>query len=210
VEEALEPFSEHLEVDPYDHECYCVGSEARTAATKQAEEQLGKTIGDYRTEYHSKEMTHYTPWSDHIKPFIDLVEKFEKQHPLYQKYSPDCEECNGTGYYEATYNPQSKWDWYVVGGRWNGYITGKEGEGPGGDPYEDNYERNINKTDSLIFMDNIPFAVLTPDGTWHERGEMGWFGVAKNEQNEKDWEAYYTKLLEKYPGHYVIAVDCHI
>ena len=22
----------------------------------------------------------------------------------------------------STYNPDSKWDWYIIGGRWNGYL----------------------------------------------------------------------------------------
>lgn len=28
---------------------------------------------------------------------------------------------------ETTYNPQSKWDWYEVGGRWSGFFTLKDG-----------------------------------------------------------------------------------
>lgn len=206
IEEALEPFSEHLEVEPYDHDCYCIGRTADNEATKKAEAELGKTIDDYRKEYHAQDGER-VPWLEHIKPLLELSEKHEKEHPLYKKPNPDCDECDGTGFYESTYNPDSKWDWYTVGGRWDGYIAGLEDRG---DPYEDRFDRNINTTDELVFMDNTPFAVLTPDGTWHERGQMGWFGVAANEQDEGDWEEYYMKLLKKYPGHYVVAVDCHI
>ena len=30
--------------------------------------------------------------------------------------------CGGTGRVMSTYNPESKWDWWTVGGRWNGYF----------------------------------------------------------------------------------------
>ena len=32
---------------------------------------------------------------------------------------------NGRPYRMSTYNPDSKWDWYVVGGRYHGYFTAK-------------------------------------------------------------------------------------
>lgn len=54
------------------------------------------------------------------------------------------------------------------------------------------------------------FAVLK-DGGWHERGEMGWFGVAHNEKDEGDWNAEFMKLLRGLPGDTLISVyDCHI
>lgn len=28
----------------------------------------------------------------------------------------------------STYNPNSKWDWYSIGGRWSGFLTTKSGE----------------------------------------------------------------------------------
>jgi hypothetical protein len=44
---------------------------------------------------------------------------------------------NEDGTYEefSTYNPDSKWDWYVVGGRWSGYFKLKPGaDGEVGEP----------------------------------------------------------------------------
>ena len=37
--------------------------------------------------------------------------------------APDCEDCEGSGTSVTTYNPKSKWDWYVVGGRWEGELV---------------------------------------------------------------------------------------
>jgi len=30
----------------------------------------------------------------------------------------------------------------------------------------------------------MPFAVVTPDGQWHEKGRMGWFGLVANEKEK--------------------------
>lgn len=30
--------------------------------------------------------------------------------------------CGGTGRVMSTYNPESRWDWWTIGGRWNGYF----------------------------------------------------------------------------------------
>jgi hypothetical protein len=49
---------------------------------------------------------------------------------LNQKWSDDVRELrvDETGIYRlSTYNPNSKWDWYSVGGRWTGYFKVKEG-----------------------------------------------------------------------------------
>ena len=35
----------------------------------------------------------------------------------------DCEDCEGSGTRVTTYNPASKWDWYQVGGRWEGELV---------------------------------------------------------------------------------------
>jgi hypothetical protein len=207
IEDMLAPFSEHLEVDGYDKECWCVGSVARREAVKKADDELGKDISEFREEYWNMPEGERPEWEDHIKPLVELRNKYEKEHPLYNQPDEECDECNGTGYYESTYNPQSKWDWYVIGGRWHGYIRGED---TNLDQYVDNVDKNINTTDNLLFLDNSPFAVLTPDGTWHEKGEMGWFGMASNEKSEDDWLTYYNKVLDKYPNHTVVAVDCHI
>lgn len=39
--------------------------------------------------------------------------------------------CYGSGTIKSTYNPKSKWDWWVVGGRWTGIFK------PNYDPYDD-------------------------------------------------------------------------
>jgi hypothetical protein len=57
------------------------------------------------------------------------------------------------------------------------------------------------------------FAVLTPDGVWHEKGEMGWFGCSSETPEEaKDWEEHYKErfLDTADPDWILTIVDCHI
>src|SRR5439155_2088993 len=89
-----------------------------------AEEQLGWNIDNKRHEYWklpSEERTDER-WKQLIKPFVELEDKFDQEHPLHKKPNPDCEDCKGSGVRQTTYNPKSKWDWWVVGGRWDGYF----------------------------------------------------------------------------------------
>lgn len=57
------------------------------------------------------------------------------------------------------------------------------------------------------------FAVLTPDGIWHEAGEMGWFGMSSETHEEnQEWETIYSKyfLDKREPSDLISIVDCHI
>lgn len=37
---------------------------------------------------------------------------------------PECEDCHGTGTEMTTSNPEGYWDWWTIGGRWSGCLTG--------------------------------------------------------------------------------------
>jgi len=91
----------------------------------------------------------------------------------------------------STYNPQSKWDWYEIGGRWNKSI------------------RNNECLSKSVKKDFIPFAFVDQDGLWHERAEMGWWAMTKNEKEDDIWEKEFKNALDLYNG-YVTLVDCHI
>lgn len=156
--------------------------------------------------------------------------------------------CGGTGFYESTYSPESKWDWFVIGGRWTGYLDDYD---PRDDP--DNWElcdlcngtglrtdelgnkereKNLDYTcngcqgkgrrvswsyrayhgDIRLVRDIRPevstFAVVTPDGEWHQHGEMGWFGQSSN--HNYNWEEQFKALMEEHKDCVAVLVDCHI
>lgn len=49
------------------------------------------------------------------------------------------------------------------------------------------------------------------DGKWHQRGEMGWFGMAFNEMDEHEWNMKFHKMLDDLPYDTLLSVyDCHI
>jgi hypothetical protein len=61
-------------------------------------------------------------------------------------------------YFATTNNPQCRWDWYEIGGRWSGFLK--------------RASRNVISTRALRkspdLKDLLPYYVLTPDGTWLE------------------------------------------
>lgn len=167
---------------------------------------------------------------------------------------------NGTWFRDG-----SKWDWWVVGGRWTGYLD------PTYDPYKDerNYERcrfcegtgvttqavadeypayreHVGKPciqcnaehdgepapfpGKMLRFDLVPhpsdsgtpvrtilergidatFAVVTPDGEWHERGSMGWFGMSTDDKEVEAWRQEWHDLLVMHQDKLATIVDCHV
>ena len=62
-------------------------------------------------------------WMDRHEALDAEIQARVREHPMYNKPSPDCDECEGTGTVKTTRNPDGRWDWYQIGGRWNGYLA---------------------------------------------------------------------------------------
>lgn len=130
-------------------------------------------------------------------------------------YEPD--EIGKDGEVYSTYNPQSKWDWHQLGGRWTGFFKLKKGkQGTSGTPGIMTESAPVGTTDSALKKDIVPssikstFAVLK-DGKWYERGEMGWWAIVSNEISEKKWQTEFKKLIDKLPDDTLLSVfDLHI
>lgn len=58
--------------------------------------------------------------------------EIESNHPLINTPDPNCESCCGTGLHFSTANPEGRWDWFSVGGRWTGLLD--QDYEPGMDP----------------------------------------------------------------------------
>lgn len=105
----------------------------------------------------------------------------------------------------STYNPNSKWDWWTIGGRWAGLLNNTAGR----------KAEKYNGKDILRRRDlrqpESTFAYLTKDGEWVEKGQMGWFGMASNEQDQELWDKAMAEYLLTVPGEdWLVLVDCHI
>lgn len=230
-----------------------------------------KYIAECTNESHIKYITEEFPkkllWTDE-ECYQDAIKYTEK------------EDICKDGSVRSTYNPDSKWDWYQVGGRWAGLLTVRAGTPhelgekswtwDDKNPYKS--EGNIVKCDSarikdLVFLDKekdaqrarrfwelyvegdepqndeerdmikwawytkeyfletykdketyircesafCTYAVITKDGKWLAKGEMGWFGMSKD-NDVVAWHDGYQKLVldDAEEDDYITIVDCHI
>lgn len=253
IEDLLAPYNENLEVEPYFKHTY-------DEALKLVKEEY-VPFNNFLKEYSDKEL---------IDWFVDSWSAFVlKEDGLY-----------------STHNPNSKWDWYSIGGRFDGeleltdegieeainysnnpqwfkdmpreeqvehvkwvntaplkYIKWftplsekdkgelkrwweinidddelKDGEEK--DKYffynSEWFKRRYKDIDTYIKSQEITsfFAVLTPDGKWHEPGQMGWFACASCEpEDELKWNfEFYDRFIKPNLNSDLICtiVDCHI
>lgn len=199
IEAQLDPYDENFRTPDYTQTCYCVGQDARLAARKRADELHGD-IESHRERFLpiAKEMSEKdtnAAWLAFIEPYLKAEAECLAADPRKNSPATECEECNGTGISTSNYNPLSKWDWYVIGGRWSGDFS----------------PDNICQLAALAEEGNRPFAFVTPDREWHEKGRMGWWGMTHDEMSDEEWAAQVKSITEKYAEEFVgVIVDCHI
>lgn len=239
LDEILAPYSENLEVDPYI-------DRTREQMIEEAKAYKGTLLERIK----EKPDTEISEWE---RRFLDA----ETDQEFYDAERDDCHDYDEDGNELSTYNPKSKWDWWVVGGRWSGALTTKDGERVNGGLVKDlnlgidkeQYERSLrwyevavegaplregeDKEDFFCFYNpdylhkcykskenyakfhSLPifFAVVTPDGEWHEKGKMGWFAMSSETPDESfDWDLHFMeRFIDNLDGDMeLVVVDCHI
>ena len=143
----------------------------------------------------------------------------------------------------STYNPDSKWDWYSIGGRWSGEFIPEDEAivkdidfSMNKEDYEQAlkfWKENVDgDTDKLFYKKEYyydrygtaekyaeycasfsTYAVITPDGKWHAPGEMGYWGMSSESDDEyRDWHDHYKeRFIDTADPEWVLTiVDCHI
>ena len=207
VDAMLAPFDENIDVAPYQRKCHCVDWAVSRKADELAKDETGLTWDGLRNAYHATPEGDRPAWEDFTRPLSSVEARYRDELLVDAKPVEDCSSCDGTGFYESTYSPLSKWDWYQIGGRW------------GGDFKENNIPTVIS---NAAFARDVqtaayaPFAILSPREThqkqrhdnWNEKGKMGWFASVSNEND--NWPAIANELLGKYSGCLAVLVDCHI
>jgi hypothetical protein len=102
--------------------------------------------------------------------------------------------------------PDAKCDGFVVGGRYDGDIWGKEQHynlTPA--EYQARYGLDVVRPEDNVRPVSglrpglVPFAAITPDGCWHDC----------EGKEDAQWEAEWSALLREYGGHLAVAIDCH-
>jgi hypothetical protein len=263
IDEMLAPYSENLEVEPY---IDVSKTEVIENARKRKEEFLEK-INNGDTSILKYAQKHISANTDE------------------ELYKAECEYWDYTNFDEngnvlSTYNPQSKWDWYQVGGRWGGSLKLKKesimnyfNEEELSDEQKEYLETNGFCSDSAyikdidfspdpqkyeeykrfyeVVVDGAPlkdgekkeefetfyrpsylketyknadtyakvmtsfscYAMLTDDGVWHGKGDMGWFGMSSETGEESvNWDlTMKERFIDTANQDYVLTiVDCHI
>ena len=170
-----------------------------------------------------------------IEKLQELFADFDNQYEEHgENWNGSRWKKNDNGVWEewSTYNKNSKWDWYALGGRWGKSIKTKSGEFVDEcfldeidwSPFKpEDYEEEAKKDWSgkeyhplkdcvqYHYTENdVPFCVII-DGVWYERGKMGWWACVSDEKEKGDWNEEFMKLIKALPEKSLVAnYDFHI
>jgi hypothetical protein len=113
---------------------------------------------------------------------------------------------NKKGDWGYTHNPNAKWDWYEVGGRWQGLLILK-----GSGVLSDSLTKKDIDFEEMKRQDKLTIFAVLKNGEWFEHGKMGWWGCVREEKEAKVWTEELSKLLDSIDDNELITiVDCHI
>lgn len=111
----------------------------------------------------------------------------------------------------SSYNPNAKWDWYCMGGRWSGFLHLKDKDDSGNRITTDQALVNEVDWDYMFKQNLIPFCCVTSDGEWYEKGEMGWWGITHSESDINTWTEEFKQQLKLEDEECLVTViDFHI
>ena len=107
----------------------------------------------------------------------------------------DAEETDEAGNIYSTFNPNTRWDWWEEGGRWKGLLK------VGDKKVDSAFVKDVDFSESFS-----TYAVLTPDGEWHEQENTGLFS------SDEEWNKHYKERFidTADPNLMLTIVDCHI
>ena len=102
-------------------------------------------------------------------------------------------------YHLSTCNPDGRWDWYEIGGRWEGRFKGS------------NCIRATDLAKSKHLSDWLPYHLVTPEGLWleHERHYLRSDELVSERMDADVWEETVRNELLDWPGYHVVCVDIH-
>lgn len=180
VEDLLLPFWEGKQVDAYVSRT----KEQMIADAKQTAKRIKENIANGMSYAGEK-------WADRYINAVTDEDFYNSEVYERGEYTEDGDEL-------STYNPNSKWDWFVIGGRYNGWFADKN---------TITIQELRNHKDTL----RTPYAFLL-NGEWTEPGQMWWWGITTaTEESEAEFDKKFWETVDTLPGDYFItAVDCHI
>jgi len=142
-------------------------------------------------------------FEDYLKHEEEFSEFSELNQLHYMGYIKD-KETSQIKVYDKT-NPNSKWDWWVIGGRWSNKL--KTLNNTQGNQF---YKKEINYAKSFTDEEWPTFAVVF-NGEWIQKGEMGWWGITTDAKEQEKWNQEFKKIWDSIDENELITlVDCHI
>lgn len=223
IEDLLAPYDENTQVAPYVE-----------YTREQAIEYARKTF-----EEATKDMSDDECWNFMAEDFKDEPWQIDEKGNLYSRYNPKSKWdwwCVGGRFhgilidkidgYDVDFGkvsevefPFSQRRYEVALKNWDKWID--ETEPTTEDEkcpwfYNKEYMKKRYKdreTYALCAATTSTYAVVTPDGEWHEPGSMGWWGVSHAEPSEAlEFELHYKErfLDTADPEWFVTIIDCHI
>jgi hypothetical protein len=220
-EKQLKPFDENLQVPRYVENTKLQLIEKGKAEIERYKnemyskylanpEEYKKNSNEGHFKYISTEFPLKLNWSDE-EIYKDQI-KYEEEENIGE---------NGEVYSES--NPNSKWDWYALGGRWAGLLKVNDGvickepsfswgwsESDKKEVLDGKHTDQALKKD-IANLDEVVTFALIKDGKWYERGEMGWWAIVSNEKDDETWAIEFKKLIKDLPDDTLISIyDCHI
>lgn len=199
-EQVLAPYDENMIVAPY---IKYTKAQAIASVREEIERYKNSTYAEYLADPKAYEEQHTN--ERHIKylkeEFPKKLELTDEQCFEEKKIWFEDDMIDEEGNLWSTYNPNSKWDWYTVGGRWDKCLKAKVGFN-----VNTGYVRHIDWKNT-----ESPFAFIDPMGKWHESGDMGWWGIVCDPKPVDEWERIWKQFIEQLDGDLIVtAVDCHI
>lgn len=199
VEELLAPYDENIVYAPYVQ-----------YTREQAIAKIRKEIEDYKNGLYAEYLSNpkkYEESHSNVEHINYLKNEFPKKlewtdDECYEdiKWSFDEDMVKSNGDLLSIYNPNSKWNWYTIGGRFNNYLKTLSGK-----------TTNEDYVSKIDWEDILPFAFVTPIGEWHERGKMGWWACVFNEKATDNWKSEFKEFLGSLDKDTIVTVvDCYI
>lgn len=201
-ESNLDPYDEGLEVEPY---VAYTKDEAIDEVKRRHAQSYERALEVLKKKDLNSESYEY------FQKILDkgLFISYEDAWKVAQEWGYEIDEEENL---LSTYNPNSKWDWYSMGGRWQSYLYLKELDENGDAVRVDQATFGEIDWDYMIENDTIPFCFVTADGEWVEKGEMGWWGIVSNETPNESWKETFKRYINSIEDAdcLVTAIDFHI
>jgi hypothetical protein len=149
----------------------------KNSSTRQIIRAVEKLLFRFSEEFEVK------PYFEECDCVVESTTFFNKRNKRYGKADPSCDECKGTGRMKTTYNEFACFDWWEIGGRWDGHLPGTK------------RTSNILWRNCVIVKE-LPtgyyfFAVVTPNKEWHEQWQF---------RARKGSEAKEIAFVERVPN----------